>query len=93
MTEYARAEYVPRKAYGTFAAQANKTTVKENEFVRGVILADATDDVAGTADTSAKIYAYFSNLGNDDPSQFEFLVHSAAKLRLWKCTWDTVAVL
>lgn len=87
-TEYARAVYVPRKAYGTFADPKNKEAVQINEGVRGVIIAESIDGTALTASTTSDVYTYFSNLGHPDITTYQVGVQSAANLKLWKCTWD-----
>lgn len=93
MTEYAKAVYVPRKAYGTFTATVNRDAVKENEGVRGIILAEAIDTTAGTADVAADIYAYFSNLGNPDIDSYTIGIFTVGRMKLWKCQWDVIEEL
>ena len=89
MTEHARAVYVPRKAYGTFAGTAERDAVKENENVRGIIIGEAVDAAAGTAILTTNVYAFFMNLAND-PTRYGVVIDTAANLKLWKCTWDTI---
>jgi len=92
-TEYARAVYVPRKAYGTFTSAAHKEAVKINEGVRGVIIAESIDTTANTAATGSDVYTYFSGLGHPTVTTYQAGIQEAANLKLWKCTWDVISTI
>lgn len=92
-TEYARAVYVPRKAYGTFTSTAHKEAVQINEGVRGVIIAESIDTTANTAATGSTVYTYFSNLGHPTITTYEVGIQEAANLKLWKCQWDVLSTI
>ena len=64
MTEHARAVYVPKKAYGTFASTAERDAVKENEGVRGTIIGEAINTANNNSIETTDVYAFFSNLAN-----------------------------
>lgn len=94
MTEYARAVYVNKKAYGTAPANsptAYFTAIKENEGVKGLIIAEARDSTAGTAITTTDVYAHFSNLANTATAAkvatYTLSIIEATNLKLWKCEY------
>jgi len=97
MTEYARAVYVNKKAYGVApvgAPTAYFQAIKENEGVKGLIIAEARDTAAGTAVVTSDVYAHFSNLGNAATAAkvgtYTLSIIEATNLKLWKCEYTDI---
>jgi hypothetical protein len=97
MTEYARAVYVNKKAYGVAPAgspTAYFTAIKENEGVKGLIIAEAADTTAGTAIVTTDVYAHFSNLANTATAAkvatYTLSIIEATNLKLWKCEYTDI---